>query len=383
MNRSKQLRVVVAGGGTGGHITPALAVAESLKKLDCQVTFIGSLAEADSELVKGSGFTYHGIQAGKLRRYFSWQNVPDFFRVGIGFLQARSLLSRLKPDVVFTKGGYVSVPVAYAAAFLEIPVVAHESDVVMGLANRLVSTKAELVCTGFPVSDYLEPLRSKLRFTGNPIRELFSKRPSARSVTLHRLNFTPSLPVVLVMGSSQGALPINELLQGELEKNVAEWQIIHLTGPNHLEAAEAARELLPTHLAKHYRPFDFVGEELLDYLAIADLVVSRSSASSLAECAALGKAMILIPLPSAASDHQRLNAQIYAQHQAALVYEQDRLTPAKLHSVIADLLKSKEKRKELSRSIKQFSSPKAADLIAELVVAVGRGDLRRAEKDRS
>lgn len=365
-------RVVVAGGGTGGHIMPAIAVADKLKALNAEVLFIGSVSGPEAELVKAAGYAFYSIQAGKLRRYFSFANIVDFFKVGIGFLQARNHLARLKPDVVFAKGGYVSVPVAYAARFLEIPVVAHESDVVLGLANRLVADKAELICTGFPANAYPATLRRRMRFTGNPIRSLFYAKPRERKAILTPLELSPRLPIVLMIAGSQGAQSVNELLWAELADSLKSWQFIHITGVANIEEALAVKAKLPIEVRKRYVPMGFVGEELLDYYAVADLVISRSGANTLTELAQLKKATILIPLPSAASDHQRANARIFESKDATLVVEQTNLTASKLRKSISELLENEKRRKQLARNIQYFAAPEASSSIAEAVIEVAK-----------
>lgn len=370
--QSTNKRIVVAGGGTGGHIMPAIAVAETLRQQGHEVFFIGSANGPEKSLVELEEIPFYGISAGKLRRYFSWENLTDAFRVVTGFFQARSILARLQPDVIFAKGGYVCVPVVYAAAFLEIPIVAHESDVVMGLANRLTVEKAALVCTGFPVKSYPRPLRSKLRFTGNPVRQIFTQRPDDRKALLKRYGLTAVKPVVLFMGGSQGARAINELVTDNLHDNLLHFQIIHLTGPAEQEAVLEKVGELPTAIQRSYKVYGFAGDELAELMAVSDIVVSRASATVLTELAALGKPSVLIPLPSAASDHQRANAKVFADKEAAVVLEQDELTSVKLTQVLVDLMADKEELRRLGRTIKFFYSADAAKLIAEAVVSAAK-----------
>lgn len=370
MTQTKQRPIVITGGGTGGHITPALAVADALKARGQRVIFIGSQSGPEGKLVKAAGYQFYGIQAGKLRRYWSLENIVDFFRVGIGWLQARNLLARLKPSVVFAKGGYVSVPVAYAAAFLEVPVVAHESDVVMGLANRLVMKKAEVICTGFPLKQYPVSLQPKLHFTGNPIRRIFQEPIGEESVWRKKLKLIEKVPTLLILGGSQGAHTINQLIIDQLERYLADYQIFHLTGARDLNWAQSAKAKLPANLKKRYQPYGFVDKELPAIMRLADLVIARSSASVLSELAFLGRPTMLIPLPSAASDHQRANAQVFAKKGAAVVLEETELTAEDLFAKVAGLMDDKAERTSLSRAIRFFSSPAAADLIADQVLSV-------------
>ncbi len=370
MTQVKIPHVVITGGGTGGHITPALAVGEALLEAGAFVSFIGSPASFEAPVIKAAGYQFYPIQAGKLRRYWSWANVVDFGRVIVGFFQARRILARLKPDVIFAKGGYVCVPVVYAAAFLEIPIVAHESDVILGLANRLIFEKTQLVCTGFPVKSYPVSLRAKLRFTGNPVRSIFMSRRVMPESTLKKLKFSRLAPVVLFLGGSQGAHAINELVFNDLAESLDHYQIIHFTGVADVAAAEALKAKLPKRLAKAYQPFAYVEAELVALLRLADLVVCRSGANTLAELAVLGKAAVLIPLPSAASGHQLANARVFAAQDAAIILEEDRLTAAELTTAVTALLDDPERMKGLSRSIRLFASPKAAQIIAEHILGV-------------
>jgi UDP-N-acetylglucosamine--N-acetylmuramyl-(pentapeptide) pyrophosphoryl-undecaprenol N-acetylglucosamine transferase len=370
MTKDKKLKVVIAGGGTGGHVTPAIAVGDALRKQGCEVVFIGSHNGPEREMVAAAKFPFHPIQSGKLRRYAALANITDAFRVALGFFQARNLLARIKPDVVFAKGGFVSVPVVYAAAFLEIPIVVHESDVVMGLANRLAIDKASVVCTGFPIDSYPSELRKKLRFTGNPIRQIFYDKQPTRAEIANKFGLTAARPVVMFIGSSQGAHDINQMVFDQLPVLLEHLQIIHITGVDDLEAAQELKKSLPIKQSKRYLPYGFVKNELPLLMGVSDLVVSRASANVLTELATLRKAVVLIPLPSAASDHQRANATVYQKRGAAIVIEQDDITSSQLAARVIGMLEDKEQLAHLRRSIGFFQSPQAADLIAEIVRSV-------------
>ncbi len=360
-------RIIIAGGGTAGHVAPALAVADELVKQGCQVAFIGSIAGPEGELVEQAGYQFFAIQAGKLRRYLDWQNISDIFRTIAGFWQARSLLIQYRPSVVFAKGGYVSVPVAFAAHWLRIPVVAHESDVVIGLANWLIAEKAQLICTGFPVAVYPGLLHSKLLYTGSPVRKIFLNPQKDLTPALKQFQLKKGRPLITVIGGSQGAQPINHLIFEILPQLLTRYQVLHLVGPAHIEAAEIKKGSLPPQLQPYYRPEAYIGEELASLLTAADIVISRAGANTLAELAILGKPTIIIPLPSAASDHQRANAQVFAKKKAAVVLEQDGLTGPQLLKKIEELMADKEGRAYLSRAIKGLSSPQSAKIIAEAI----------------
>ncbi len=370
----KTLKIVIAGGGTGGHITPSLAVAHALPK-DAEIHFIGENGGMEAQLVADAGYSFHGIVAGKLRRYADMRNLTDGFRIITGFFQALTLLKELKPHVVFSKGGYVAVPVAYAANWLGIPVVTHESDAVMGLANRLIANAAKAICTGFPAEHFSESLRSKIHVTGNPIRELMLQKLPSHAELVKKYDLEAALPVIFIMGGSQGALPVNQLVWNALPVLLKEAQIIHLTGENHIQLAQDNKATLSKKIAHRYRPYGFVGPELPELLSLADIAVSRASASSVAELAIMKKPSILIPLPSAASDHQRANARVLERAGAALVLEQTTLTDQVFQEKILTLLKDSKAQRTLAWAIEPFADPEAAHRIARLVQ-------RTAEKSR-
>lgn len=366
--QKSQLKICLTGGGTAGHIVPALAVAEKLRQAGHTLCFIGSDDGPERDYVEKAGIPFSAVSAGKLRRYFSFQNFIDFFKLLIGFLQAYRLLGQLRPDCLFAKGGYVALPVILAAFARGIPVVAHESDAILGLVSRLALTKAKIICTGFPVSNYSIKWRRRLRYTGNPVRSIFTTDQPSRSKLSIKHGLAEDLPTILVMGGSQGAKALNDLVLDNLTALTANWQIIHLTGPADAERALQARAKLSPKAQKHYLPIGFVGPELVELLDLSDLVISRAGANTLYELAAMGKPSILVPLPFAANDHQRANAAYFAARQAAISIEQADLTGEKLLDLITALINNKEHRRQLSRAIKALESPRAAELIAEALI---------------
>jgi UDP-N-acetylglucosamine--N-acetylmuramyl-(pentapeptide) pyrophosphoryl-undecaprenol N-acetylglucosamine transferase len=320
--------IVFTGGGTAGHVMPNLALAPRLRERGWVSHYIGSSTGPEQQLVEGAGIPFHAIATGKLRRYFSWRNFTDPFRVALGGLQAFALLGKLKPELVFSKGGFVAVPVVYAARWRGIPVILHESDLTPGLANRLCLPLCSRVCVSFPETlDYLTgAARAKGALTGSPIRpELFA---GTREAGLAYLGFTPDKPVLLVMGGSLGAKSVNEALRANLDWILREYQVVHLCGKGWLVQADRPG----------YRQFEFVGAELADVMAAADLVVSRAGANSLFELLALRKPMLLIPLPGRASrGDQILNAESFATRGLARVLLQEALTRETLRKAIEDL----------------------------------------------
>lgn len=362
-----KFKIVIVGGGTGGHIMPALAVADSLREAEHEVHFLGSLHGLEATLVKAQGYPFHGISAGKLRRYADWRNLLDILKIKIGFFQSWRILSLLHPDVIFTKGGYVALPVVYAASLLHIPVVAHESDAKMGLANRLTARAASIICTGFPAENYPLKLQSKIRFTGNPVRAIFRSTLLSLSLLRKKYKFASGKPIVLFLGGSQGAHVLNRLVIKGLANSLRQWQIIHITGSTDFAWACAAAEDLSQVLEKDYHHYSFVDTELPDFMALADFVVTRSSANIVAELAALRKPVALIPLPSAANDHQRANAAILRRHKAALVWEESELNPAVLISRVNKILAAPLKRHSLACALSEFDRQNA---VAEIVTAI-------------
>lgn len=305
------------------------------------------------QLVREAGLKFYSIPSGKLRRYFAWETFGDFFKIIAGFFRSLFILMREKPDVLFSKGGYVSVPVAMTAWAFRIPVITHESDLVPGLATRIISKFAKKVCVAFRESEKYFP--GKAVFTGNPVRkEILAGN---KNIGYKLTGFSDKLPVLLVMGGSLGAKSINEaLLQilPELNKSV---QVVHITGKHALDYKHP-----------NYFSAEFLGSELKDIYAISDLVVARAGAGTLFELAAVAKPSILIPLgPPASRGEQIKNAEIFAQQGAAVVIPQAEITPERLLQEIHDLLSDQTKRIDLAQKIKTFANPKTLQLIIKLI----------------
>ncbi|HLU70311.1 MAG TPA: undecaprenyldiphospho-muramoylpentapeptide beta-N-acetylglucosaminyltransferase [Fibrobacteria bacterium] len=321
--------LVFTGGGTAGHVMPNLALAPRLREQGWTLHYIGSAAGPERTLAEGAGIPFHAVATGKLRRYFSWRNFTDPARVIAGAFQAFSRLGTLKPDLVFSKGGFVAVPVVYAARLRGIPVVLHESDLTPGLANRLCLRLCRRICVSFPETrDHLPAsARAKCILTGSPIRPELLRGDKAAGLAF--LGFTTDKPVLLVMGGSLGAKAVNEALRANLDWILKTHQIVHLCGKGWLS---------PEADAPGYRQFEFLGAELADVMAAADAVVSRAGANSLFELLALRKPMLLIPLPGKASrGDQILNAESFAHRGLAHVLLQENLAPEVLRDALARL----------------------------------------------
>ncbi len=326
-------KIVLTGGGTAGHVTPNLALLPFLKQEGWEVVYIGSEKGIERSLIGAAGIPYYAIATGKLRRYFSKENFSDMLRVVQGVAEAKKRLKALKPDLVFSKGGFVAVPVVLAARSMGIPVIIHESDITPGLANKIAMPFAKVICTTFP--ETLGHISKKRGVhTGSPIRrELFEGN---REKGLQLCGFDGAKPVLLMMGGSLGAVKLNQCLRGELPKLLQKFDTIHLCGKGNV-----AKELVGQ---KGYRQFEYVSAELAHLFAAADLIVSRAGSNSICEFLALKKPHLLIPLSKNASrGDQILNAASFAKQGFARVLPEEEMTPETLMENIITLYKNKNK----------------------------------------
>lgn len=322
-------KIILTGGGTAGHVTPNLALIPSLKAKGYEIHYVGSETGIEKDLLaKYPEIPYHSIRTGKFRRYFSIKNFTDPFRVIGGCSDALKIMKEVNPDIVFSKGGFVSVPVVWAAYKSKIPVVAHESDITPGLANKLSKKYAIKICLNFP--DALKEIPAPMGiYTGTPIREslFLGNKEKARKL----LAFDHK-KVILVMGGSQGARAINQTVRKALPELLKQYNIIHLCGKNNLEESLAG---LPG-----YKQFEFVSEELPDYFALTDMIISRAGANAIHEFLALRKPMLLIPLPlSASRGDQILNAKSFEKRGIALTLPEENLTKETLIKAVSYLEK--------------------------------------------
>ena len=309
-------RIVLTGGGTAGHVTPNLALLPHLEEKGYEISYIGSYDGIEKGLIEAAGVTYYGISSGKLRRYFDFKNFSDPFKVLKGFFEAKRLLKNLKPDVVFSKGGFVAVPVVLAAKVRRIPCVIHESDITPGLANKICIPMAKKVCANFPETMKYLP-EDKAVLTGTPIREELFK--GNKIAGLDFCGFTANKPVIMIVGGSTGAAALNTAVRDLLPTLLRDYQIIHLCGKG-----KAAEEYNNT---PGYRQFEYISKEMKDLFAAADLVISRAGANSICELLALRKPHILIPLSAAASrGDQILNAESFEHQGFSYVLQEENLT---------------------------------------------------------
>ncbi len=326
-------KIILTGGGTAGHVTPNIALLPSLREADFEITYIGSYNGIEKQLLKEQKIPYYGISSGKLRRYFDIKNFSDPLKVIKGLGQSIRLMRKLKPDIVFSKGGFVSVPVILAAKFCHIPSIIHESDLTPGLANKLAIPNAVKVCCNFPETLKYLP-KEKAVLTGSPIRsELLSgNRENARRLC----SFTNEKPVLFIVGGSSGSKFINDTIRGLLPELLKTYQVIHMCGKGNIEAS--------LERTAGYKQFEYIGAELNDIFALADLVISRAGANSICELLALNKPNILIPLSANASrGDQILNAQSFEKQGFSVVIEEEIITPDKLLNMIHETYKNKDR----------------------------------------
>lgn len=309
-------KIVLTGGGTAGHVTPNIALLPKLQELGYEVSYIGSYDGIEKRLMADFEIPYYGISTGKFRRYFDLKNFSDPFRVVKGYSEARKLLKEIKPDVVFSKGGFVSVPVVRAAASLKIPCIIHESDMTPGLANKLCIPAADKICCNFPETVQLLP-SDKAVLTGSPIREELSQ--GNKIAALDMCHFTANKPVIMVIGGSLGASNVNKIVREALPKLLNDFQVVHLCGKDKIDNL-----LLNT---VGYAQFEYLKAELKDVLAMADIVISRAGANAICELLALKKPNLLIPLPAKSSrGDQILNAKSFEAQGFSMVVDEDDLS---------------------------------------------------------
>ena len=369
------MRVVIAGGGTGGHTSAGLAVAAALRERgDTDVHWIGSRSGIEARRVPAAGLAFHPIAVGKLRRYWDWQNVPDLVcRAPAGVVQSWRLLRRLRPALLFATGGFVALPPALAARALRIPIVVHEQTAVPGLANRIVARVAHRIALSFPTSDAALPAERTI-LTGNPLRPELSG--GSREAACRRFGLDPALPIVYVTGGAQGSHRINRTVGEIMEPLLDVCQVIHQCGDNaetadHAWLADRARSL-PEERRRRYALLGYVGDELGDVYAAADLLVGRSGAGTVNECLHLGKPAIYIPLPGASGDEQTANARLVEAAGGGVLLPQASLTAVALLDAVRRLVVDRVALRAMGERARSLAVPDAAERIARLIFEVAR-----------
>ncbi len=338
-------KIVLTGGGTAGHVTPNIALLPRLRELDYEIHYIGSYEGIESRLIADFDIPYYGIATGKFRRYFDPKNFSDPFRVIKGYGEARKILKKIRPDVVFSKGGFVAVPVVRAAASLKIPCVIHESDMTPGLANKLCIPVADKICCNFPETLQNLP-EDKAVLTGSPIREELTR--GNKIAGLDFCGFNANKPVLMVIGGSQGAANVNAAVREALPDLLQDFQIVHLCGKGKMDNL-----LLNT---AGYKQFEYIKTELKDLFAMADVVISRAGANAICELLALKKPNILIPLVSGSRGDQVLNAKSFESQGFSILLEEDDITKELLVEKVRELFCNRQSYIETMSHSEQLSS---------------------------
>lgn len=347
-------KIVLTGGGTAGHVTPNLALLPKLQELGYEITYMGSLDGIEKKLIADFDLPYYGVPVGKLRRYIDPKNLTDPFKVIKGYAEAKKYLKEIKPDVVFSKGGYVSVPIVRAAASLKIPCIIHESDLTPGLANKLCIPKAKKVCCNFPETFNKLP-KNKAVLTGSPVRaELFT---GSKEAGRELCKFNSDKPVIMVIGGSTGSLAINKAVRAALPELLKEFQVVHLCGTGKID-----NMLLTT---EGYAQFEYLKAELKDIMALCDIVISRAGANAICELLSLNKPNLLIPLSKAASrGDQILNANSFEAQGYSMVLQEEDLDERILVEKVNELYQTKETYVEAMKKSTQIN---AIDKIVSLI----------------
>ncbi len=350
-------KIVFTGGGTAGHVTPNMALIDALQAEHWTIDYIGSVDGVEKNMIEAIHVPFHGIRCGKLRRYWSWKNVYDPINMLIGIVQSYALLRRLKPDLVFSKGGFVAFPVVVGAWLNRIPVIAHESDMSPGLANRLSFPFVDHICIGFAPAKQHFKNKDKIEVTGTPIRrELFN---GSVSKGLALCGFTDDKPRLLIIGGSQGSSLINRCVRQALDALCESFQVIHLCGRGHLDAGLSERA--------GYAQFEYVNEDLPDLFAASDVILSRAGANALCELLALGKPHVLVPLSRASSRGDQIqNARYFEREGVSVVIAEEAFTPETLLLAVAQVF---EQRDAVAAKIRALNIGSATLKILDLIKA--------------
>ena len=352
--------IILTGGGTAGHVTPNIALIPALKTADYDIHYIGSYEGMEKALIEDYSIPYHGIATGKLRRYFSWKNFSDPFRVVKGFFEAKRLIKELQPSIVFSKGGFVSVPVVWAAHKNHVPVIIHESDMTPGLANKLSFSSATKICCNFP--ETLEVLPAdKAVLTGSPIRAELMLGDAGKAEEICGFE-DPEKPVVMVVGGSLGAASVNDIIRKILPRLTEKFNVLHLCGKGKTDETLSG--------TKGYFQMEYAKEEMKDLFALSDVVVSRAGANAICELLALHKPNLLIPLPASASrGDQLLNAESFRKQGFSLVLDEDKdLTEDSLYEGICKLYDERESFRKVMLKSDQIN---AVSTIVKLIEETG------------
>lgn len=364
------MKIVLTGGGSGGHLMPLIAVARKIKEKlpETEFVFIGPKGELEDGIIGREGIPIRNVLSGKFRRYLSFQNLVDCFKIPAGIVQSMLILLKEMPDAIFSKGGYASLPVVLVGWIYRIPIMIHESDAVPGMANGVLSKFADRVAVSYPEAEKEFP-EAQVVLTGNPLREDINKGDAQKA--REKFGLSGSKKIIYITGGSQGAQAINDKILDILPELLKKYQIIHHTGAANFDnvrhrAGEAGIKVG----REGYVAAPFFGDELKDIYAACDLVISRASANTISEIGANRKPSILIPLPNAANDHQRMNAYALAKNGACIVLEESNLGKNLLLSRIDEIMESQELQDKLAQGISSFYHPDASEKIAQGVLGM-------------
>jgi UDP-N-acetylglucosamine--N-acetylmuramyl-(pentapeptide) pyrophosphoryl-undecaprenol N-acetylglucosamine transferase len=373
------MRVVISGGGSGGHIYPALAVATELQdKYNADILYLGSDDGLEADLVPAAGFRMAVVKAGKLRRYISWRTFKGIGRVPVGMVQAVGLVHKFRPHVAFTSGGYVAVPAGLAAKLNGVPLLMHQQDVPPNLSNRLIAPLATSISVAFAESVRYFSARKTLQL-GNPVRqEILDACQITPQQARTELGFAPEVPLLLVTGGSQGARHLNQVTVKALPELLKDCQVLQISGNNLFTETQALSDEVLAHVdatdRQRYRLVPYMSDEMPMALQAAELVICRAGAATLSELAVLGKPSIVVPLPPAiGGSPQEINAETFAKKQAAEVIRNADLEPEVLVEHVRYLITSPTSLLSMAKAVRSFAKPTATEDIVKTIVKLADG----------
>jgi len=373
------MRVVISGGGSGGHIYPALAVATELQdKYNADILYLGSDDGLEADLVPAAGFRMAVVKAGKLRRYISWRTFKGIGRVPVGMVQAVGLVHKFRPQVAFTSGGYVAVPAGLAAKLNGVPLLMHQQDVPPNLSNRLIAPLATSISVAFAESVRYFPARKTLQL-GNPVRqEILDACQITPQQARTELGFAPEVPLLLVTGGSQGARRLNQVTVKALPELLKDCQVLQISGNNLFAETQALSDEVLANVdatdRQRYRLVPYMSDEMPMALQAAELVICRAGAATLSELAVLGKPSIVVPLPPAiGGSPQEINAETFGKKQAAEVIRNADLEPEVLVEHVRYLITSPTSLLSMAKAVRSFAKPTATEDIVKTIVKLADG----------
>lgn len=368
MEKTKKKKIVLTGGGSSGHVMPLLYVWELIKD-DFDFLYIAETKGKELSILEKYDLDYKTVKAGKWRRYLSWENFVDLFKIPIGIWQSYWILKKYQPDLVVAKGGHVSVPTTIAAGWLKIPIIAHESDTIMGWANRISGRFATKIAVAFPVGRYGSKHAKKMVWVGMPVKKWGYNHDDDLKIRKY-FGIENDWPIILVTGGSQGAVHVNDYLAKYLERILSFANVIHLTGSYDFERVKKNKEKIDKNQGK-YLVFDYLYEDYGKAMSIADLIISRAGSTTLSDISNLSKASILIPLPTSASNHQFYNAKSFEDMGASVMVEERDFGKIDLSVLTKSLLEDEERMEEMkAAAATAMKTEGSAQIMADLIKSV-------------